>query len=864
MSKEIIIPVEVGGIKFKNPFYVASGPTTKSLKQLMRIEEAGWAAASIKLTIAPAPYINRVPRYAIFEDRNAMAFTAEKRLEFEQGLRLVESAKRRLKELILFANVTYAGDKGVEGWVNMAKRFEEVGADIIELNMCCPNMSYNVELTSGDSNASSVRTGASLGQQADVVSQIVREIKKAIKIPLFVKLTPEGGHIAQVAKTLYAAGADAVGGTGNRLGIPPIDLENPKKAVYHLQDEISMSCHSGAWLKPLAQRDTYEIRKINGPEHKIMATGGIRNHKDAIEMIMCGADLLGICSETLISGFDFIGDVIHDMKSWMDEHGYKNVTEMRDLIVPEVKTAPELTLYKGFAKIKEPKLSGPCKVACPMHVPAQAYVRKVAQKDYKAAFDLITGAAPLQNMCGFVCSHPCEDECTRGENGRPVQIRDIKRFVLEYGKNQGWKADVATAKPNGKKAAIIGSGPAGMSNAYYLAKAGYEVTIFDSEEEPGGMLRYQIPAFRCPREVIDEEIATLKAMGVNIKTSCAIGSDITIDSLKENGFDVIFIVKDVKANSNSYAAGENTGSVLNANDFLKQAAKGDKLNIGDRVVIVGGGNAAVDSARTAVRLGAKQVYVVYENVKEEMQVIEEEIIRAEAEGIRFLYLTALEAVESSNGQVSAVKLCNCIIGEAGKDGKRRTEPLENAAFSLKCDTVINACEQNKPITLSTDIPGVFAVDGIVEHTSVIEAAAAGHKAAASMDKYTFGDNATIDYDEELPVVDKEIVLKRSGYLKDSEPISLETVSGKERIKNFQPFVRAMTEEEAVAEASRCLACGCGEGCGLCMSICSEFAIRRDKTPDTIKINALPCVACGMCFNRCPINNIEMVNLKEKV
>ena len=147
MGKDILLPVDIAGIHFKNPFFVASGPTTKSVAQLRRIEEAGWAAASIKLTIDPFPYVNRKPRYAVFKDRNALCFTTEKRLKTDEGLRLMDNAKKKLKELILMANITYAGDDGVEGWVRLAKEFENVGADIIELNMCCPNMSFNLELT---------------------------------------------------------------------------------------------------------------------------------------------------------------------------------------------------------------------------------------------------------------------------------------------------------------------------------------------------------------------------------------------------------------------------------------------------------------------------------------------------------------------------------------------------------------------------------------------------------------------------------------------------------------------------------------------------------------------------------------------
>ena len=280
---DIYIPVTVGGLTFKNPFYVASGPTARTVRQLVAIEEAGWAAASIKLSIDPAPYINRKPRYAFFRDRNALGFTTEKRLTFREGLTLVREAKKQLNGLLLMANITYAGDGGADGWVNMSAEFEKAGADIIELNMCCPNMSFNVSLTAAGTESTAQQTGASLGQQEEEVAAIVRAIKSRVSIPLIVKLTPEGGRIAQISKAALEAGADAVSGTGNRMCMPPIDIENPEKAVYHLQEEISMSCYSGPWLKPLAQRDTYEIRKLCGDEIKIAATGGIKNWKDAVE-----------------------------------------------------------------------------------------------------------------------------------------------------------------------------------------------------------------------------------------------------------------------------------------------------------------------------------------------------------------------------------------------------------------------------------------------------------------------------------------------------------------------------------------------------------------------------------------------------
>jgi NADPH-dependent glutamate synthase beta subunit-like oxidoreductase/dihydroorotate dehydrogenase len=877
MSKDLYLPVEVGGITFKNPFYVASGPTTKSVKQLKRIEETGWAAASIKLTIDPAPYINRVPRYALFNDRNALAFTAEKRLTFVEGLKLMEDAKKVLKELILMANITYAGDKGIEGWVNMAKKFEEVGADIVDLNMCCPNMSYNVEISSGDNEACSVRTGASLGQQADAVAEIVREIKKAIKIPLFVKLTPEGGKISKVAKALYAAGADAVGGTANRLGIPPVDLDNPGKAVYHLQDEISMSCHAGGWVKPLALRDTYEIRKVNGPEPKIMAAGGIRNYRDAAEMIMCGADLLGICAETLISGFGFVEGMISDLKNYMEEHGYKSTKEMRDIVVPLVKSAPELTLYDGYAQIAKPNLAAPCKAACPHNVPAQAYIQKVAKGDFKRAYELIMSKNPLQSVCAWVCNHPCEEECTRGEIGTPIPIREIKKFVIDYGKKAGWKPELNKKSDREEKVAVIGSGPSGLSCAFNLALAGYKVTVFEKESYLGGMLRYGLPRFRMNHEVLDEEIDILRSMGIEFITGKGLGKDFTVESLKDNGYSAVYLGIGAQEGQSLNIPGEDAKGVYPAISFLKSVYDAKAPNVGKKVVVIGGGFTAVDSARTARRLGADEVYIAYRRTRDEMPASPEEITEAEEEGIKVMYLVAPKAIETKDGKITGIRMINQVLGETDASNRRKPEEVTYAEFVLPCDTVIAATGQKpdnaavKEFTVDrrgmiiseastgvTNLEGVFAGGDVVNVESVIAAIAAGKRGAVSIDKYLAKADAVLEYEPEYPVVSKEAVLKRTGYFKDNGPIDLNTMNGTERVKNFATYTRVLTEEEAVAEATRCLNCGCGEGCGICASICSEFAIHL-KADDCWEINKEECVACGMCYNSCPNKNIDMIN-----
>ncbi len=396
---DILLPVEVAGVKFRNPFYVASGPTTMSVEQLVRIEETGWGGASLKLTIDPTPYINRYPRYAYYREDGILSFTTERRLTFEQGLRLMEAGRKATREIVLFSNITYAGEEGVGGWVNMAKKFEEAGAHVNELNMCCPNMSYNVELSEG--RTSGPRTGASLGQQLDAVQEIVRAIKEATDIPLFVKLTPEGGGIARVARACYEAGADAVGTTANRLAIHHVNLDDPTRSPVLLQEEVSMHCMCSSWVHPLGLRDVYEIRRLNGPDVRITGTGGVTDWKSAAEMVLCGADLVGICAETLVSGFGFMPGLVKEFKKWFRQQKSSSLHEMTNVVPARITAAPDVTLYAGHARLKDNNLAAPCVHSCPASVPAQAYISKIADGEFREAYELLTAGNPLMSICAL-------------------------------------------------------------------------------------------------------------------------------------------------------------------------------------------------------------------------------------------------------------------------------------------------------------------------------------------------------------------------------------------------------------------------------------------------------------------------------
>ena len=872
------LSVNVAGVTFRNPFILASGPTTHSADQLERGCEEGWAGASIKLTFDPAPYINREPRYIYFDPAGLFAFTAEKRINLDQALQLVQDSLPRVSpDFVIMANYSYVGDKGLDGWVNMARVFQQAGCHMLELNLGCPNMSFNVSLSGGGQH-DGPESGASLGMIPEAVYEVTKATVDAVSIPVFVKLSPEGSKIGESSQAAYRAGAVAVGSNANRLAIIPVDVWNPKQSVIHLQEQVSLTCTSGPWVKPLALRDLYEIRKRNGPGVRVIATGGCETWKDAVEMAFYGADLVGMCTAVLVHGYGIAKDIKHGVLQYLDKMGFESWESMRDLLVNEVQSAETLTLYPGHARIKNTGLAAPCKFACPNQVPAQGYVRKVAERDFKAAYRLITSRDPLQSICAYICAHPCETACTRADMDEPIRIRDIKRFVLEYGEKHGWKPEVDRLPQTGKKVAVVGAGPAGITCAWDLTRAGHAVTVFEAAEKPGGMLRYGIPAFRLPDSMIDKEIAALESLGATIECGRRLGVDFTVEDLRSQGFDAISLGVGAQNGQQLGVPGEDAKGVISAVDLLRAVRQKGKAAVGKRVAVVGGGFTAVDAARTAVRLGAEEVFLCYRRTKDEMPAVPEEIWEAEEEGVRVIYLVAPTEIVVKRNKAAGLRMVIHTLGAPDSSGRRRPDPVEQTDFTLPCDMIITALGQAvaedvdgialkrdgslecDPETGATALRGVFAAgDAAAGPDTVIAAVSSGRKAAASIDMFLMGANAALSYDPILTEASRERALARAKTAERKPRVAVELRPAEQRKADFDLYAPVMTEEQAVEEASRCLSCGCGEGCGLCARICSNFAIATTG-PDCLQVDEEKCVACGMCYRRCPNENIEMVRL----
>ena len=468
----------------------------------------------------------------------------------------------------------------------------------------------------------------------------------------------------------------------------------------------------------------------------------------------------------------------------------------------------------------------PCQLNCPARTDCQGYVGLIANGEYDSAIKLIKNKIPLPASIGRVCPHPCEKACRRKNVEEPINIAQLKAFAADIDLNkESYLPDVMVR--TGKKVAIIGGGPAGLTAAYYLNIMGHSVTVYDMMDKMGGMLRYGIPQYRLPKEVLDKEIAIIEKSGVKLVNNVKLGKDFTIQSLKAEN-DAVIVAVGAWKSSSMRTPGEDLEGVYGGIDFLRAVIQGNAPAIGEKVAICGGGNTAMDACRTAVRLGAKEVYVIYRRTRNEMPADALEIDEAEEEGVIYKFLTNPISFNGENGKLKSVTLQIMELGEPDASGRRRPVPVEGKTEEIPLDSVILAIGQKlvqgdvselqlndrgnieaDPDFFTTNIDGVFAIgDATNRGASIaIEAIGEADRCAKAVDAYLNGQAL----DTRVPYISKreETTIDYSDREKQAR-LNPKVLDPEVRNKNFDEVSLGFTEEEAQAEASRCLECGCRE------------------------------------------------------
>ncbi len=532
------------------------------------------------------------------------------------------------------------------------------------------------------------------------------------------------------------------------------------------------------------------------------------------------------------------------------------------MICNRIKPGLEYSFDSGIA---------PCRLACPAGVDASGYISLIKEKKYEDALELVHEAIPFASVCGRVCHRPCESQCVRGEIDDPVSICRLKRFIAENEDHNAAPPPKTDVPGFTEKVAIVGGGPCGLTCAYHLARQGYKVDVFESQPVAGGMLRLAIPDYRLPQEVVDKEIDFIRSTGVQINTGVEIGKKISFDELKKE-YQAVFVGVGASKSKELRIEGEELEGVLNAIDFLRSAKMQENVRIGAKVLVIGGGDSAIDSARVASRLGASEVVIVYRRGREHMPAMPNEIEAAEAEGIRIEPLSSPLRILGENGRSTSLLCAKMRLVENDQSGRPKPVPIEGSEHLITADNIIIATGQYSDIsflpeqlavgkmgtvladkeTMATNLPGVFAAGDLVTGPSMlIYAIASGRKAAISIHHYLQGKELSATDLHPSNVVVEGMPLDGVHRSKVTLP---ELVESERRKNGFVEVEQVFTEQMALQEAERCLSCGI---CGDCYRGTEEgWACPWFQSMGTMERNNY-CGLCMECVKSCPHDNISL-------
>ncbi len=476
----------------------------------------------------------------------------------------------------------------------------------------------------------------------------------------------------------------------------------------------------------------------------------------------------------------------------------------------------------------------PCRQTCPAEIDIPKYIAQIREGDYEGAVNTIRERNPLLLACGRVCPHPCEVNCRRGIEDQPVSINQLKRFAADYEMNSGKRLPVPVAPLTGKRIAVVGGGPAGLTCAFFLRRLGHEVTIFEAMPKLGGMLRYGIPEYRLPKEVLDWEINGILELGVESRCNTKFGTDFDVDSLKADGYEAIFLGIGAWQDSSLRVEGETLNGCYTGTNFLSRLADGEEIPMGKSAVIIGGGNTAIDCTRNLLRMGVEEVNLVYRRTRNEMPANPVEIEAAEEEGVKFTFLAApVQVVGDEKGNTTHLEYLKMELGEPDASGRRRPVPIEGSETLMQTDMLITAIGQSPDVsfteqlaqqleglqttrwntievdeaTLQSDIPYVFcAGDAQTGPSLVVDAIGGGRRAARSIHQYVMDEEVKADHGElQKNLIDETLFEYVEGIIK-SKRAPMPELPVAERIKSFVEADQVLSEEAALGESLRCLYC----------------------------------------------------------
>ncbi len=524
----------------------------------------------------------------------------------------------------------------------------------------------------------------------------------------------------------------------------------------------------------------------------------------------------------------------------------------------------------------------PCTNACPNSNRIREMLMTISQAEgyeksrdqvFEEAFHIFAETTPFPSVCGRVCPHPCEGDCNRNEKEGAVSINKVERFIGDYALEKGFKPKKLTDEIRAEKIAVVGSGPGGMTAAYHLALRGYPVTVFEAFPKTGGMLRYGIPPYRLPHDILDGEINRILDMGVELKTNTAVGSDVSMDDLRKE-YKAIFVAIGAHQGIQLRIAGEDASNVYTGTDFLHKVNTGESVesvDIGDKVVVIGGGDTAIDAARVSRRLGA-EVTILYRRTKTEMPAIDEEIDGAIDEGINIHFLAAPAEIYAENGKATGMKCQQMELGEPDDSGRRRPVPIEGDTFDLDFTCLIAAVSQAPDFKgfenfiegkdwikvdekFKTMDDAVYSGGDNVNLGLVIDAIAHGRKAALAIHEMITSETMPADPGEPVLRADRMLL----PYYKEAQRVPYNEMAVEERLKGMTAeIVSTYSADEAVTETKRCMSCGMCFDCGTCWSFCQDNAIIKPFVKGeiyTVKMEF--CTGCKKCFEQCPCGFIDM-------